>query len=154
MRECCVRRTIWAPRDARPFATSAPIPEVPPYTHVSPERRIFTARLTVIITTLECISRSDTFVAPLKYHFNRYRTAKTGKTLTRVHPYGSDAIPSFQTVTTKWIGIVGVPLGGMGQMTLERLSRQEIDARGVAKHVTARERSQVTRRLQHSPLRK
>lgn len=31
---CCVRRMIWAPREARAEVTCAPMPDVPPYFQV------------------------------------------------------------------------------------------------------------------------
>lgn len=65
---CLVRRMIWAPRAASSWTTEAPMPDVPPYKvqDQSIGYRFEDGGLTVTITTLECINRSELLRAPPK----------------------------------------------------------------------------------------
>ena len=61
---------------------------------------------TVTITTLPCIFRSERFVVPWKYHFNKYSTAIIGANLKRETVRGIVDRPSNMTLPNKGIGIV------------------------------------------------
>jgi hypothetical protein len=68
----------------------------------------------VIIITYPCICRSDVFVAPIEYHFNKPTMATATRPFKTDQKPGSHGIP-FQTASAaKWIGMVsmvGLKLG-------------------------------------------
>jgi hypothetical protein len=65
-------------------------------------------KLTVTITTLECIFLSDPLTAPLKYHFKTYRTAQTETNFRTVQPYGMESRPWSKAVARMLTGILVV----------------------------------------------
>ncbi len=62
--------------------------------------------VTVIMITLECISRSEVLLAPPKYTFKRTRRTSHGTTLRIGIAKGMEAIPLKRISANKGIGIL------------------------------------------------
>ena len=60
---------------------------------------------TVIMMTLECITRSERLLAPPKYVFRRYIRASHGSVFKTVEAYGMLEKPSSRISATRGIGI-------------------------------------------------